>query len=258
MMATYIKMNGLKNDFLVFQGPVEISSQKVAELCNRRSGIGADGVLVVTKVDAGRIRMDYWNSDGSKAEMCGNGLRCVARYAVSKGMVAPGEFDVETPAGKLKVSCSEDLSDDIEVQVGKVRVEPSPVELHGMSFYVASVGNPHAITFVRDVASAPVHSVGPKVENDEHFPNKTNVEFVEEIDKGYLKLRVWERGVGETKACGTGMVSAAVVSSRVNQTTLPMTVEVPGGIAQIWIDDDGYVRMRAPVEIMLTGKAEIR
>lgn len=256
MLVAYTKMNGLKNDFVVFEGPLKIHPEKIIELCSRRTGIGADGVLVVSKQESGP-KMEYWNSDGSKAEMCGNGLRCAARFAVKNKYIDAGKFIIQTPAGPLRVICNDDDQDEVEAQVGKVITDPSSVTLEGLIFYTANVGNPHAITFVDNVSDAPVASVGAKVERNEYFPNKTNVEFVEIVDSKHLKIRVWERGVGETLACGTGMVAAAVVSSQQKNTGLPAVVEVKGGTAQVWIDDDGYARMRGPVEIMSEGQVEV-
>ena len=257
MFVDYTKMNGLKNDFIVFEGAIQISSETVASLCDRKTGIGADGVLVVTKINPGQVQMEYWNADGSTAEMCGNGLRCAARFAVDNQIASPGEFVVQTPVGPLKVVCGDNSNDDIEVQVGRVEVEPAPVMLHGFSFYKARVGNPHAITIVKDTDTAPVKSIGPRVEKDSTFPHKTNVEFVEIVDSGQLKLRVWERGVGETLACGTGMVASAVVSSVIKKTQLPIEIEVEGGTAKVWVDDDGFARLLGPVETTETGKVKI-
>lgn len=256
MLVNYTKMNGLKNDFIVFPGPLKIGSEKIIELCNRRTGIGADGVLVVSQQESG-LKMEYWNGDGSKAEMCGNGLRCAARFAVKNKYIEAGKFVIQTPVGPLEVICSNNDQDDVEVQVGKVVIDPSSIRLEELIFYTANVGNPHAVTFVDNVSDTPVASVGAKVECNEYFPNKTNVEFVEIIDNTHLKLRVWERGVGETLACGTGMVAAAIVSSQEKHTTLPTTVEVLGGKSQIWVDADGYARMRGPVKITSKGQVEI-
>lgn len=258
MLVDYTKMNGLKNDFILFLGPVEVSDDTVIQVCDREAGLGADGVLVVTKREANQVQMDYWNSDGSKAEMCGNGLRCVARFAVDNSLAAAGPFIVHTASGPLEVVCSNDPEADIEIQVGKVEYLPSPVSLYGLPFYEANVGNPHAITFVDDIETATVTSLGPKVEHDKHFPNRTNVEFVQVLDAGHIKLRIWERGVGETLACGTGMVASAIVSRAFKKTELPVTVEVKGGTAKVWEDEKGFARLLGPVETMHTGQVEIR
>lgn len=257
MPANYTKMNGLKNDFIVFRGPMKLSSEKVASLCDHNNSIGADGVLIVTGDKQGRVKMEYWNAGGSKAEMCGNGLRCVARFAVDNKLVPAGRFIVNTPAGPLEVVCGNNPDEEIEVQVGEVEAETEPITLHGYSFYKANVGNPHAITFVDNSDDAPVATVGPVVETDEHFPNKTNVEFAQILDKNNIRLRVWERGVGETKACGTGIVATAVLSSKLKKTTLPVTVKVKGGDAKVWLDEKGYARLRGPVETTKTGQVQV-
>lgn len=251
-------MDGLKNDFIVFRGPLKLDSEQVAELCNRNSGIGADGVLVVTGDGQGQIIMEYWNADGSKAEMCGNGLRCVARFAVDNILVQAGKFTVRTPAGPLEVICGTDPSEAVDAQIGKVEADLSPTTLYDCSFYKANVGNPHAVTFVDDVDTAPVTSLGPKVETDKHFPNKTNVEFAQVIDSNRLRLRVWERGVGETSACGTGMVAAAILASNIKKTTLPTIVQVRGGDAKVWIDEKGYARLSGLVKTTSSGQVQIR
>lgn len=257
MLVSYSKMNGLKNDFVVFQGPLKLTSEQVVKLCERKNGIGADGLLVVTGNEQEHVTMEYWNADGSKAEMCGNGLRCVARFAVGNKLVPAGKFIVNTPAGPLEVVCSGDPNEEVEVQVGKVEVETDTIISHGYSFYKASVGNPHAITFVDDSDNAPVAKVGPEVETDKHFPNKTNVEFAQVIDDNHIQLRVWERGVGETNACGTGIVATAVLSSRLKKTTLPVVVKVKGGDAKVWLDDGGYARLRGPVETTMSGQTQV-
>lgn len=249
-------MNGLKNDFIVFLGPINIAGTKVAELCDRKTGIGADGVLVVSKTDK-TIQMEYWNADGSVAEMCGNGLRCVARFAKDNHLTDLSDFVVTTPAGPLEVNCRDNQNGQVEAQIGKVTIESSALDLDGLSFYRANVGNPHAITFVVDIENAPVTTVGPIVENDEHFPNRTNVEFVELIDDSNIKMRVWERGVGETMACGTGIVAAAVLCAQQGKTTFPTRVHVRGGSATVSVDSQGFARLKAPVETTGTGSVEL-
>lgn len=252
-MKQFTKMHGLGNDFIVFEGPFEVNAEQVAKWCDRHLGIGADGLLVVTPIDEKNVKMQYWNADGSVAEMCGNGLRCVTRFAVEHEMVAPGSFVVETGAGRLSVNWDGQNPDEIEVQVGKVALEDA-VSLRGLDFACANVGNPHAITFVEDVEVAPVMTLGPTVETDGYFPNKTNVEFVQVINEDTIKVRIWERGVGETMACGTGMVASAVVSSAEKSTSLPVNVEVPGGVALIWLDNEGYARMLGPAETVFVGE----
>lgn len=249
-------MNGLKNDFIVFQGPLAITSGKVAELCDRKTGIGADGVLVITKINR-TIQMKYWNADGSVAEMCGNGLRCAARFAKDNNLTELSEFVVTTPVGPLEVTCRDNENGQVEAQIGKVIIEPSTLDLEGLTFYQANVGNPHAITFVDNVKETPVTTVGPLVENNKYFPKRTNVEFVEVIDDSNIRLRVWERGVGETLACGTGIVASVVLCSQEGKTTFPTRVYVRGGSATVRIDNQGFARLKGPVETEGKGVVEL-
>lgn len=253
-MMQFTKMHGLGNDFIMVEGPNTVFDQvEIARLCDRHTGIGADGLIIVTPVDKHSVKMEYWNSDGTEAEMCGNGLRCVVRFAVEHEMVKPGEILVQTPAGPLKTVWDGSDYHAIEVQVGTVIDEENTVDIEGLTFHTATVGNPHAIAYVDDLDAVEVAAIGPVVELDQAFPNKTNVEFVEVASKDRIRIGIWERGSGQTLACGTGMVSCAVVSQNLSKIQLPATVEVPGGSAKIWIDDEGYTRMLGPAEVVFSG-----
>lgn len=243
-------MHGLGNKFAIFDGPIDISESAVREICGSAYITKLDGLIVVDRLAAQHIRMNYWNSDGSVAEMCGNGLRCVVRYAIDKKIVDPGDLLVETRAGDLRATWDGIDPEEIEVQVGKVKISPNNLKLEGASFYIANVGNPHAITFVEDVSSAPVDTQGPHVEVDNNFPNKTNVEYVQKVNKNSIALRVWERGVGETEACGTGMVASAAAAVREFGLEYPLNVKVPGGLAKVWVDKTGYSRMIGPAVVL--------
>lgn len=228
----FVKMEGLGNDFVVVRGPYEPDPETVAAWCDRRHGIGADGVLVVTSLSGGSVRMGYWNADGSPAEMCGNGLRCVARYAYAEGLVHAPDFTVETPVGARSVS----------VTAGGARVELGPVDttgavtaLAGYDLASVSVGNPHAVAFVDDCYAVPVAAVGPVVEGDAAYPERTNVEFATVVTPDRIALRVWERGVGETLACGTGAAATVAEALRSGRTGSAVTVLLPGGELQVEI-----------------------
>jgi diaminopimelate epimerase len=245
MEKLYIKMQGLGNSFLVCQGPLELQPANIQKACSENA---VDGFLVVAAIDKQNVRMQYWNGDGSKAEMCGNGLRCVVRFAIDNQLVKAGDITALTDVGPLKAVWDGKDSNHIEVQVGKASLNQKPVVLHNCTFYEVNVGNPHAITFVDNVKTAPVTSLGPIIETDKHFPNKTNVEFAAVRSPQQIQVRVWERGVGETKACGTGMVATACAAAQLQNVELPVEVQVPGGSAQIWQDDTGYFRMLGPAE----------
>ncbi len=230
----FLKMEGLGNDFVVFEGPLDPSPAEVARWCDRRRGIGADGVLVVTPSDEQVVAMGYWNADGSAAEMCGNGLRCVARYAVERELVASSEFTVMTPAGLRHVEVGPSL---VRAELGPVETGGDGIELAGYDLTSVSVGNPHAVAFVGDCYSVPVEAVGPVVEGDPHFPERTNVEFATVVGRDRMALRVWERGVGETLACGTGAAAAVAAAYRSGRTGPLVTVLLPGGELLVEIVD---------------------
>jgi diaminopimelate epimerase len=247
MKPKFIKMEGLGNSFLICEGPLLLTGEEIADCCTNSN---VDGILAVVPISSDCIEMKYWNADGTVAEMCGNGLRCVTRYAVDNKLVSPGKFMVKTDAGVLKVVWDGKDANSIETQLGKVKLDPKPVQLQGLDFYMANIGNPHAITFVNNTDKAEVKIVGPVVENDKYFPNKTNVEFVQILGKDRIRVRTWERGAGETKACGTGMAVAAATSKELKNTQFPLTVEVLGGSAKVWADEESYLRMIGPANIV--------
>jgi len=228
----FVKMEGLVNDFVVLEGPQDPSPDEVGRWCDRRRGIGADGVLVVTRSDEWSVGMGYWNADGSPAEMCGNGLLCVARYAVDKDLVAESRFTVVSPVGPRRVEVGES---EVRAELGHVDTGGDRVELAGYDLASVSVGNPHAVAFVQDCFAVPVEAVGPVVEGDSHFPERTNVEFATVIAPDRIALRVWERGVGETPACGTGAAAAVAEAHRSGRTGPSVTVLLPGGELRVEI-----------------------
>ncbi len=222
----FTKMEALGNDFVVTEG-IDPDPDLVQRLCDRRRGIGADGLLVVDDFPT----MRYWNADGSAAQMCGNGLRCVALYAVMRGWEKEKEwFSIVTPVGERRALVD---GDTITVEVGKVTIG-GMLRIGDRVFHEASVGNPHAVTLVDDPSRVAVEEEGPLVASDPAFPEGTNVEFVAVENERRIRMRVWERGVGETLACGSGMVAATAVA--VGQKTEPVTVVVPGGVGQVFFD----------------------
>jgi diaminopimelate epimerase len=223
------KMEGLGNDFIVVDGTADIRPDLVRELCDRRRGIGADGLLQVRAAD-GQIVMGYWNADGSAAEMCGNGLRCVARYAFDHGLVDDKLFTVRTPRGPLRV----EVREDPRVELGRVEVG-SGFEFENHRFQWVSVGNPHAVAIVEDLEREEVAGIGGRLERS--TPGGTNVELAEVRDK-MIELKIWERGVGETLACGSGMVAAAAVAQNRGLIDSEVSVTVPGGVGLVELTGD--------------------
>lgn len=238
-------MQGLGNDFIVVDGPMRLTREEIAELCERRRGVGADGVLVVTNGDP--IRMEYWNADGSPAEMCGNGLRCVARYAYDKGWAPDRNFTVQTPVGVRGVRV---LDDRIEVELGATSVT-GHTDFDGERLHLIDVGNPHAVMMVLDPDTVDVASLGRRIGTDSRFSNGSNVEFAVVRD-GQVTMRVWERGIGETAACGTGMVAAAFVATKTDKLDGSIPVNVPGGRG--WVEfRDGSAWLSGPADYSFRG-----
>ncbi len=238
-------MEGLGNDFVVVEGRPSGPDQ-VKAWCDRRHGIGADGVLTVGPEPS----MLYWNADGTPAEMCGNGLRCVARYAVDRGWCKAGEwFSISTPVGSRWALVDGDV---VTVEIGPVQLG-DPIEIEGVEYRRASLGNPHAVRVVEDPDSIDVAQVGPVVAGAPGFPDGANVEFVALTSPGHIRMRVWERGVGETLACGTGMVAAAAVVSGAHEDAVQ--VDVPGGRAEVTFRD-GSAYLSGPAKTVFTGEID--
>lgn len=248
-MTSFTKMHGIGNDFVVLAEKPP-SSEWVAAVCSRNTGVGADGVLTVSAVSSGVVRMQYWNADGSTAEMCGNGLRCVAQYAHDTGLVSTNTFSVETERGRMSAEL---------IEPGAVRVETGAIcvgeakTVAGLQLIEASVGNPHAVIFVDVVSDAQVSEVGQRMQRE--FTEGVNVEFVERTANG-INVRVWERGVGETLACGSGAVAAAAVSFLpaiegivvVNLSGGSLIVETTGSSS--WITGPAHTSFRGDLTVV--------
>ena len=265
----FAKYQGIGNDFVMVADPrdeLTLSAKAVQRVCDRRFGIGADGVIrVAAGRNGGELLMDYVNSDGSIGEMCGNGIRCLALFAREEGMTAASEVGVETPAGLKTVEIQAD--ERVRVDMGPPIFRPTdiPVRWAGddalrarlsleyteVEVACLSMGNPHAVLFVEDPLEAPVTMMGPTLEHHAAFPNGTNVEFVRVLSPERIKMRVWERGSGETLACGTGACAAAVATRLLVDGSERITVELPGG--EVEVEWQGSLRDGSPV--FLTGTA---
>ncbi|MGH9196683.1 MAG: diaminopimelate epimerase, partial [Acidimicrobiia bacterium] len=242
------KYEGLSNDFLlVFEQ--ELDAETAQRMCHRYRGVGADGVILIRRSQVADFSFLLYNSDGSVAEVSGNGLRCVGKFLYERGHHKQTTLTIEA-GGDVKTL-------ELDVEGGKVRsvradmgipVEEGEVELHGRKWKLVSTGNPHAVTFVDDISHAPVDEIGPKVEADPHFPNRTNVEFVQ-VDGDVLHVRFWERGVGVTNASGTGS-SAATVASGLKRAT----VRTLGGDLLIERDESGRLFMSGPANHVFDGQ----
>ncbi len=273
----FTKMQGCGNDYVYVNGFEEqIAKDEKSDLARRISdrhfGVGSDGLIFINPSDIADFEMEMYNGDGSRAEMCGNGIRCVGKYVYDHGMTKGKEFTVES-FGAVKhltvVEEEEGRAKTLRVDMGspileaeKVPVSPeyfsvdpaesvvdAPIEVDGNDYHVTcvSMGNPHAVVFIEDTDSLPIESIGPNFENHEAFPNRINTEFVQVIDKGYVKMRVWERGSGETLACGTGCCATAVACILNGKTDNKVTVEVLGGKIEIeWDREKNVIYMIGP------------
>lgn len=283
MQLTFTKMNGLGNDFVMIDDrdeALEMSPEAVAWFCDRHFGIGGDGLILVrpaTTPDAD-FYMHYFNADGSLAEMCGNGARCFAKYVVDNGMVAADATSlvIETLGGLKPVTFVRDGSGLLEsatVDMGVPALAPAdiPALFDGEQIYdcpletpygtfdltAVNMGNPHVITWVDDVQTAPVETVGPFIATNERFPEGTNVEFAQHIDENTIRMRVWERGVGETLACGTGACAVLVAGTLSCRVGREAAIELPGGDLFVRWHENDHVYMTGSAAVSFTGTIEL-
>ncbi len=283
MKIDFVKMHGLGNDFILIDclkkslGDSSFLSYLAKKLCNRNFRIGADGLMLILPSPNADLRMRIFNHDGSEAQMCGNGIRCFAKYAYENKLVSKKKFTVETLAGiitpelifqdlknrkvlKIKVNMGTPIlkrryipmaGEDTPTVVNEtLKINPEQI----FKITCVSMGNPHCITFVNDVQSISVDKIGPKIENNPLFPEKTNVEFIQVLNRKEINFRVWERGVGETLACGTGACAALVAAVLNKKTDRKATIHLPGGDLDILWADDGHVYMTGPAELVFRGK----
>jgi diaminopimelate epimerase len=254
----FTKMQGCGNDFLIFD-PGQVEERNLADLalmaCDRHFGVGADGILIPAPSETADLEMVYLNSDGSTSEMCGNGLRCLVRYAKDRAMVAGDAMTVATGAGVKKVLLLDDGSSRVDMGAPHVDTE---VESGGFHFLRVSMGNPHAVAFLESQAAVDtldLATVGPPIEVDPVFPEKTNVEFGFARGGHDVRMRIWERGAGETLASGSGSCAAAVAAVSKNLARSPVSVYMDGGAVQIeWSGHGEPVYIEGPAEYVCEGE----
>lgn len=263
---TFTKAEALSNDFIIVDdretGSMSFVFDQITELCNRRLGIGADGILLLQPSETADFKMRTLNSDGSEAEMCGNGIRCAAKFAFDSG--SKGLRSIETLAGIINVliSAGEDgTAETIRVDLGVPLIEQLSQEVMAagqvLDVTCVSMGNPHAVMFVDDVAAAGVEIIGPAVEGHEFFPNKTNVEFIRVIDGTTIDMRVWERGAGETAACGTGAAAALAAAHSRGLIGRAATLKLLGGDLKVEWADDGHIFITGGARMVFSGQTGV-
>ena len=277
----FTKMQGCGNDYVYVDGakeiiPLEDKPQVVRRLSDRHFGIGGDGVIFINPAEEADFEMEMYNADGTRSEMCGNGIRCVAKFVYDKGLTDKTSLSI--------VSCGKIKYIDLTVEEGKVslvkvnmgapilKAEEVPVisqneqvideviVVEGKEYKITcvSMGNPHAIVFMDNVADLEIEKMGPYFENHERFPNRTNTEFFRIIDEHTVEMRVWERGTGETLACGTGACATVVACVLNGFTKEEVTVKLLGGDLQIkWDREENLVYMTGPAEIVFEGEVQI-
>lgn len=275
----FTKMHGCGNDYVYIDGaawkiPQEDKPRVVRFLSDRHYGVGGDGVIFINPGETADFEMEMYNADGTRAEMCGNGIRCVAKYVYDKGLTDSKRISIVS-AGQVKYL---ELAVDQENKVSQVRVnmgspilEPEripvvlsgeravdvPIQVGGTTYRMTcvSMGNPHAVVFVENVGDLKLEQTGPLFESHELFPNRTNTEFVEVVDRRHVKMRVWERGTGETLACGTGCCATAVACVLNGLTDSSVTVGVLGGEIQVsWDREENLVYMTGPATTVYEGE----
>lgn len=276
MILNFSKMHGLGNDFVVIDAinqSVSLDTEQVRHLADRHRGIGCDQLLIVERPQQSDSEFFYriYNADGGEVEQCGNGARCFARFVRDKGLTDNNTILVDTASGRISLQV--EANGEVAVNMGQPRFAPADIPLHRdtaeteyslniddeiVHFSAVSMGNPHAVLFVDNVDSAPVAELGPRIEAHADFPNRVNVGFAEVVDRTHMRLRVYERGVGETEACGSGACAAMVVARQQGLVDDKVALALRGGTLQIsWAGDDNPVWMTGPATHVFDGQIEI-
>ena len=273
----FTKMQGIGNDYVYvncLQETIENPSELAKKISDRHYGVGSDGLIMINPSDKADFEMEMYNTDGSRGEMCGNGIRCVAKYVYDYGLTDKTSISVETLAGikYLDLTVEDGKVVLVKVDMGKPMLRPEevpvvsekeevidePITVDGQEYRMTcvSMGNPHAVVFIdQDVKEFPLETVGVKFENHERFPKRVNTEFVNVLDRHTAQMRVWERGSGETLACGTGACAVAVACALNGLTEDEVTVKLLGGDLQIkWDREKNTVYMTGPAEVVFDGE----
>ncbi|MDH4094473.1 MAG: diaminopimelate epimerase [Betaproteobacteria bacterium] len=260
-------MEGAGNDFVVLDAtrePFALAREQLRRLADRHFGVGCDQVLVVQKAKDPRNDFGYriFNADGGEVEQCGNGARCFVKYVRARGLTGKNEIRVETLGGVIVPRLEDD--GEVSVDMGPPRLDAplvQPLEVGGarVELAVLSMGNPHAVQLVADVDAAPVATQGPQLEHHARFPDRVNAGFMQVVDRHALRLRVWERGAGETLSCGTGACAAAVAGMARGLLDSPVRVQTRGGALTIaWAGGDNAVWMKGPARTVFEGRIDLQ
>lgn len=266
----FTKMQGIGNDYVYincFEESVKDPAGLAKKVSDRHFGIGSDGLILICPSEIADCRMQMFNADGSESPMCGNGIRCVGKYVYDHHLVEKTEFDVETGAGikHLKITAEHGRAAWITVDMGVPEITsqvPEPISIDGKNyeFIGISMGNPHAVYYMSDIDSLDLLAMGPAFETHPRFPERTNSEFIEVVNSNFIRMRVWERGSGETWACGTGATASAVACALSGRTANTVDVELKGGKLTIHWDreESGHVFMTGPAVEVFQGEFDIK
>ena len=281
MKINFTKMQGCGNDYVYIDGlrnpiPAEKKPEIVRKLSDRHFGIGGDGVIFINPAEEADFEMEMYNADGTRSEMCGNGIRCVSKFVYDKGLTDKKQVSIVS-AGKVKyldltvedgkvvmvkvnMGAPELIAKEVPVISEKEQAIDEPITVCGKEYHMTcvSMGNPHAVVFMDDVANLDIEKIGPYFENHERFPNRVNTEFVKVIDRTHAEMRVWERGTGETLACGTGTCATVVACVLNGLTEDRVNVKLLGGELEIyWDRKENLVYMTGPAATVFEGETEI-
>lgn len=272
----FTKMHGIGNDYLFincFDEYVSDPARLALQMCREHTGVGADGIVLIEPGESSPFAMRIFNRDGSEAEMCGNAVRCIGKYVYERGLTKETEFTLGTKSGlrEVKLHVMDDKVADVTVDMGTPVLEPSKIpvllpgemvlrhrlQLMGQMWFVTcvSMGNPHCVTFVRDPEVLDLPAIGPMFEHHPLFPRRANVEFVRVISRSILQMRVWERGSGETLACGTGACAALVAAVLCGHSDRTVQMKLAGGNLTInWNAEDNHVYQTGPAAFVFDGE----
>lgn len=275
----FTKMQGLGNDYVYvncFQETIENPSEVAVKVSNRNFGVGSDGLILIRPSKVADFEMEMYNADGSRGEMCGNGIRCVGKYVYDYGLTDKTSISVETLGGMkhLDLKVEDGKVKQVKVDMGSPKLIPAdipiladgdsvidaPILVDGTEYRMTgvSMGNPHTVVYIDDVQGLEIEKIGPKFEHHERFPRRINTEFAKVLDRNTVEMRVWERGSGETLACGTGACAVAVASILNGLTENKVIVKLLGGDLQIeWDRESNKVYMTGPAEVSFEGEIEI-
>jgi diaminopimelate epimerase len=278
MKLLFTKMHGISNDYIyvnAFTTKVPDPAAVAQKVSDRRTGIGGDGLILICPSATAHARMEMYNADGSRGEMCGNGIRCVGKYVYEHGLARVNPLKVDTDAGlktlflelangrvsRVTVDMGEPILDGPRIPVAADgQIIDQPLDVDGKSYWVTcvSMGNPHCVTFVDAVEPLELEKVGPRFEHHHFFPKRVNTEFIQVVSPTELSMRVWERGSGETWACGTGACAAAVAAALNHKAGRRVTIHLRGGDLEIeWRAEDNHVYMTGPAAEVFEGTIEV-